>query len=71
VEVKHYELSQIYSNYIKRLAIFMSKCKILELTPQKVKDYLKKTAVNDVLWIYGEIHNLIDMIVNKVALMKV
>lgn len=66
VIIKHYELSQIYSTYIKKLALFISGCRVLELSQQKLKDFFKKSNVNDAFWIYSQLHDLIQYIINKV-----
>eukprot|EP00826_Nyctotherus_ovalis_P022829 TRINITY_DN1762_c0_g1_i19.p1 TRINITY_DN1762_c0_g1~~TRINITY_DN1762_c0_g1_i19.p1 ORF type:complete len:382 (-),score=108.03 TRINITY_DN1762_c0_g1_i19:101-1246(-) len=63
--MRHYEISQIYSSYIKRLVNFIAECRILDLAYPKQVEYIKRAPVEDVIWMYNQVKDLLGIIVNK------
>lgn len=65
IELRHFELSQIYSTYIRKFATFVTSCGILELTPTKQLEFIRNTPSSDVIYIYKVAKELIEIIIIK------
>ena len=63
VENRHAELSQVYANYVKKLAGLINSCRILEIDAKKVPDFIKSTSKEDIIWIYSQLYELVKMAV--------
>ena len=63
--MRHYEISQVYSLYIKRLVAFIAECRILDLPYPKQVEYIKRAPIDDVIWMYNQVKDLLGIVVNK------
>ncbi len=55
----------MYSGYVKSLANFVLGCRVLELTPQKITEFIHNTPMHDIFWIYSQMSGLIQVAVGK------
>lgn len=47
----------------------ISRCKIFEMSPQKLKEFFKKDDPGDASYLFTQLCELIDLIINKVILL--